>query len=92
MVVTILSEKYNEFFDADIDTSDFTPQTPVKLKTLKDGTYFTLKDIPMPKDSQVWVKGEYDKSYREYTCYKFSDVNQSKGFKGDKLVYIDFIF
>ena len=86
------AERYDPYFDADIDTSDFTPQTPVKLKDLKNGEYFTLKDIPQPKDSQVWVKGEYDKYDREWVCYKFSDVNQGKGFKGDKLVYTDFIF
>lgn len=67
-------------------------QTPVKLKSLKNGEYFTLKDIAEPKESQVWVKGEYDKYDREWICYKFSDVNQGKGFKGDKLVYTDFIF
>lgn len=85
-------ERYDPYFDADIDTSDFTPQTPVPLKSLKQGEYFTLKDIPQPKDSQVWVKGEYDKYDKEFVCYKFSDISNGKGMKGSKLVYTDFIF
>ena len=86
------AERYDPYFDADIDTSDFTPQTPVPLKSLKQGEYFTLKDIPQPKDSQVWVKGEYDKYDKEFVCYKFSDISNGKGMKGSKLVYTDFIF
>lgn len=87
-----VTERYDPYFDADIDTSNFTPQTPVPLKSLKNGEYFTLKDIPQPKDSQVWVKGEWDKWDKEWICYKFSDISNGKGFPGNKMVYVDFIF
>ena len=74
-----------------VDTTGWVNK-PVPLKSLKKGEYFTLKDIPEPKESQVWVKDDYDRIDKEWICYKFSDVNQSKGFKGTKMVYTDFIF
>lgn len=64
----------------------------VKLSSLKKGVYFTLKPIEEPKESQVFVRDDYDRSERKYTAYKFSDVCAFRSFKGDKLVYIDFYF
>lgn len=63
-----------------------------KIKDLKKGEYFTLKQIDEPKDSQVYVRGEYDKSERKYECYKWDDVNSTRFYKGDKEVYTNFIF
>lgn len=62
------------------------------IKELKKGDYFTLKEIEYPKDSQVYVRGEYDRSARAYECYKFSDVNSFRSFKGSKTVFTDFTF
>ena len=62
------------------------------VKELKKGDYFTLKPIEEPKESQVYVRGEYDRSEKKYSCYKFSDVNAERFYKGDKEVYTDFIF
>jgi hypothetical protein len=45
------------------------------IKSLKQGEYFTLKQIEEPKESQVYVKGDYDRSMKMYSCYKFDDVN-----------------
>lgn len=64
----------------------------VEIKKVKEGDYFTLKPIPEPKESQVWVKGGYDRAYKEYEAYKFSDVNSYRGFKANKKVYVGFIF
>lgn len=43
-------------------------------------------------ESVVWVRGEYDRSTKRYSCYKFSDVCHENLFKGDKQIFTDFIF
>lgn len=63
-----------------------------KIKDLKKGDFFTLKEIEYPNEKQVYVRGEYIREEKRYSCYKFSDVNYERLFKGEKLVYIDFIF
>ncbi len=62
------------------------------VKQLKKGEYFTLKPIAEPKESQVWVKGDYDKSTKTYDCHRFSDTNDFKSIKADKEVYTGFTF
>lgn len=64
----------------------------MKLKTLKKGTWFTLKDIQIPKASQVWVRGEYSREYKAYYCSKWDDISSSRLIKGDREVFVDFIF
>lgn len=62
------------------------------IKELKKGDYFTKKSIEYPKDSQVWVKGNYDRVERKYECYNFADVNRYCYIPGNKEIFIDFIF
>lgn len=64
----------------------------VKLKDLKKGEYFTLKPIEEPTESQVYIKGDYERSDKKYCCEKFSDMNSWRMLKGDKEVYTDFYF
>lgn len=64
----------------------------MKLKNIKYGEYFTLKPIPEPKASQVYIKDKYDRAEKKYLCYKFSDVNAWRYLNGDTVVYTDFIF
>lgn len=64
----------------------------MKLKDLKKGEFFTLKPIEEPKESQVYIKGEYDRSEKKYDCGKFSDISYSRLIKGDKEVYTEFTF
>ena len=64
----------------------------IKLKELKKGEYFTLKPIAEPKESQVYIKEEYDRSEKKYICGKFSDISASRLLKPDTTVYTDFIF
>lgn len=64
----------------------------MKLKDLKIGEYFTLKPIESPKESQVYIRGEYDKSDKRYVCGKFSDISASRLFDGNKEIYVDFTF
>ena len=62
------------------------------VKDLKPGEWFTLKPIEEPKESQVYIRGEYDRSERKYECGKFSDISYSRYLKGNTPVYTDFTF
>lgn len=63
-----------------------------QIKDLKKGEYFTLKDVECPEENIVWVRGDYERSSKKYSCYKFSDISRERFFKGDKEVYTDFTF
>ena len=62
------------------------------IKELKKGDFFTLKPIENPKESQVYIRGDYDRSTKKYFCGRFDDISYEKEFKGDKVVYTDFVF
>lgn len=64
----------------------------MKLKDVKKGDYFTLKDIAEPKENQVWIRDDYDHSSKKYMCIRFSDINDSRLVAGDKEVYTEFTF
>jgi len=64
----------------------------MKIKELKKGEFFTLKPISEPEESQVYIRGEYDRSAKKYECGKFSDISYSRLIKGDTEVYTDFVF
>lgn len=62
------------------------------IKELKKGDYFTFKQIDEPKDRQVWVRDEYDRSSKKFLVYCFGDFNKQRLVNGDKVVFIDFTF
>lgn len=62
------------------------------IKELKQGEYFTLKEIEYPKESQVYVRGEYDRSSKTYSCTKWNDTCAERFFKGTKNVFTEFTF
>lgn len=64
----------------------------MKIKNIKKGEYFTLKEVSEPKENQVYIRGEYDKSSKTYSCCKFLDMNSEKLLKGDKDVFVNFTF
>jgi len=64
----------------------------MKVKELKKGEFFTLKPISEPKENQVFVRGEYDRTEKKYECGKFSDISYSRLIKGNTEVYTDFVF
>lgn len=64
----------------------------IKLRDLKKGEFFTRKPIEEPKESQVFIKGEYDRSEKKYDCDRFSDISSSIQLKADTVVYIGFTF
>ena len=63
-----------------------------KLKDLKPGKWFTLKPIPEPHETQVYIRREYDRTERKYWCEKWWNVVDGRYFSGDREVYVDFIF
>ena len=64
----------------------------MKIKDLKKGEFFTLKPLENPKENQVYIRGEYDRSCKKYDCGKFSDISYSRFFDGNKEVYTEFTF
>ena len=66
--------------------------TSRKLKDLKKGEWFTLKPYEYPTASQVYIKGDYDRSDKKYSCIKWADICAERFLKGNREVYTDFIF
>ena len=64
----------------------------MKLKDLKKGDWFTLKNISEPKDNQVWIKNKYNRSSKKHLCIRWSDISDSREISGDKEVYTNFTF
>lgn len=66
--------------------------TAIKMKELKKGEWFTMKPVEQPKESQVYIKSDYDRSEKKYWATKWTDIGDGKYVDGNKLVYIDFEF
>ena len=64
----------------------------IKLANLKPGEFFTRKPNECPKEKQVFIKRNYDRSSKKYECQRFSDMNDYLYLKGDTTVYVDFVF
>ena len=64
----------------------------VQLKDIKKGDWFTLKEIAEPKESQVYIKGDYDKASKTFSVCKYSDTNSERFLKGTKEVFTEFTF
>ena len=64
----------------------------MKLKDLKKGAYFTKKQIEYPNENQVWVRGDYDRASKTYSCHRFSDICDEHMMKADAKVFVDFVF
>ena len=62
------------------------------VKELKPGQWFTLKPIEEPKQNQVYIRGEYDRTDKKYCCGRFDDISYSRMLNGNKEVYINFTF
>ena len=66
----------------------------MKLKELNHGDFFTRKSMngQEAKESQVYIKEDYDRSTKKYWCQKWNDISKGIELKGDAEVYQDFIF
>lgn len=73
------------------EDTEYNPN-PVPLKSLKRGTWFTVKPIEYPSDKQVYIKDEYDRELKKFMCGRCDDISYSTYFKGDKLVYTEFTY
>ena len=61
----------------------------MKIKEMRKGAFFTKKLIDEPKESQVWIRGDYDRSQRKYECQRFDDANKFCYLDGDREVYTE---
>lgn len=57
------------------------------LAELKAGDFFKLSP-----NGVVYVRGEYNRSVRRYSCHPFDDVNRERFIPGKKAVFTDFEF
>lgn len=63
------------------------------IKELKKGDFFTLKNYgEYPDEKRVYVRGDYERSERKYSCTKWSDFCAETFKKGTTIVYTDFTF
>jgi len=62
------------------------------VRDLKKGDFFTRKPIDNPKERQVWVRGEYDRSAKAYSCARFADSCDEIFLKPSKKIYVGFTF
>lgn len=60
-----------------------------KIKDLKKGSYFTLNKIEATSND-IYVRGEYIREAKKYSCYKYNDVNKERLLSGNKQVVNDF--
>lgn len=88
---TIKMPNYSKI-GTEVETPDGGHVICVLRKDIKKGTYFTKKPIFEPKESQVLVADEYDKSAKTYGHHKFSNVNDCAEMKGTAKVYVEFTF
>lgn len=58
----------------------------IKVKELKQGDLFQLNDND---NAPLWIRGEYVRSEKKFSCTKYEDVNHETFFKGEKVVYAD---
>ena len=68
------------------------PNFVLTLGALKNGDWFTLKPIAEPKDSQVYEKGDYDRSEKKYSCGRRDDISYERMLKKDTPVFVDFTY
>lgn len=59
------------------------------LKTLKNGDFFKLSPTP---NAPVWVKGEYDRGAKKYSCHRWDDACDSRLMAGTRTVFVGFSF
>ena len=65
----------------------------VTIEELKKGDFFTLRDYgEYPDENRVYVRGEYERSEKKYSCTKYSDWCAETFKKGTTKVYTGFTF
>lgn len=66
----------------------------ITISELPYGRYFTLEYVSGQRveKTQVYVRGEYDRLEKKYSCHTFADINKEIFFNGNTEVYEAFIF
>ena len=62
------------------------------IKELKKGEFFTKKPVSEPKETQVFIRGDYCRKLKKYECVSYADNCRFIYMDGKKEVYTDFIF
>lgn len=62
------------------------------VRELKQGEFFTLRPVSAPKDNQVYIRGEYDRTEKKYCCGRCDDINYFRMLKADTEIFTDFIY
>lgn len=58
------------------------------IRELKHGEFFRLK----PDSKKTYVRGDYDRSEKKYSCIDYDDFNHERFFCGNQIVLVDFTF
>jgi len=59
-----------------------------ELKDLPKGEYFKLS----PSSQKVWIKEDYQRNIKKYSCSNALDINNERFFKSEQVVYVNFEF
>lgn len=60
----------------------------IEIKKIKKGEFLKRK-----ADSQrVYIRGDYDRASKSYSCIAYDDINQEIFIKANKKVFIGFTF
>ena len=62
-----------------------------KIKNLKKGE-FIKRSVKGAPSSRVYIKGDYDRASKSYSCITYDDINQEIFIKADKMVFHGFTF
>ena len=63
-----------------------------KNREFKNEAWVIFKDVAEPKENQVWIIKEYDRSEREYYLINWGDTSREKWCNGDKVCFTGFYF
>lgn len=67
-----------------------------KLKDVKKGDFFCLNEYDDSQtevdEKKVWIRGDYERSEKKYSCIAFVDHCKEKFIKGDRVVYTEIYF
>lgn len=67
----------------------------VQLKDVKKGEFIMIdrfKPMRNATSETVWIKGDYDRSNKDYSIINFGDMNREKFIKPTTKVWIGFTF
>ena len=59
-----------------------------QIKNLKKGEFIKRK----ADSQQVYIKGDYDRQSKSFSCIAYDDINKEIFIKADKIVFYGFTF